>query len=177
MLGAAGVVRILLRELGEIAARLHLFQNIFGLRAGVSDALFIFFATRCRKRRLDQNVADFDLFGCAVLFAMLIVIGLQILVADGCRGRQFGAIDDNVFDLPLFRNGVVIGRLVAVVESLEFLVGGMQFFENVGARDHGIVKLYFGVAAIEFRSNFSVTNESAAGDQGAQLVDDDVVLL
>ena len=87
---------------------------------------------------------------------------------------SFRAVNHHVLDLPLLGNRVVVGRLVALVICLQFLVGGMQSLENVGLRDHRIFELHFGVALVEFVANFGVTHEGAARNQGAQLAYQDV---
>ena len=64
---------------------------------------------------------------------MLIVVRLQVLIGHRRRGRDFRAIHDNVLNLPLFGDGVVVGRLAAFVKSLQLLIGGVQPLQDVFA--------------------------------------------
>ena len=125
-LGAPGIVRIFFRKLGEISPALDLLQDVFSFRARIGARFLIYFGARRRKRNLDQDVGDLHLFGHAILVAMLIVVGLQILIGNRGRSRHFRAIRNDILDLPLFRDGIVVLRLVAFVVSLQFFIGGVQ---------------------------------------------------
>src|SRR3979490_150099 len=97
----------------------------------IGCALFIHFAVGSRQRRLDQNVADLHLFRRAVLVPMLIVISLQFLMADLNTALELVEIHDRLFNLALLRNGIGVGVLVALVERLEFGIGGMKSLAQV----------------------------------------------
>src|SRR5208282_3642669 len=169
--GASGVFRIFLRQLGKISPRLDLLQYVFGFGPRIGNCFLILLLARRGQRSLDENVADFYLFGRAVLVAVLIVIGLQVQFGNGGRRRDFRTVDDHVLDLPLLRDGVVIRCLVAFVISLEFFLGRMQSFQDVILCDHGIFELDLGVTAVEFVAHLALPDESAARNQGAQLAD------
>ena len=53
---------------------------------------------------------------------------------------------------------------------------GCRLFENVIFAQHRIVELDLGVIFLEFLANFGVADHSAACDQAAQLVDQDLFL-
>src|ERR1700746_1304192 len=87
-----------------------------------SDALLIHFAVGSRQRRLDQDMADLNLLGHAVLLAMLIVVGSQIVRSFLDVGRSLAVFDDRVLYFSLFWNRVRVTRLVALVKRFQFFV-------------------------------------------------------
>ena len=107
-------------------------------------------------------MADLHLFRHTVLVAVLIVVGLQILIRNGRRRRDFRAIDDDVLNLPLLGDGVVVGSLIAFIKRLQLFIGRVQSLQDVGLRDHGIFEFHLCVAAVEFVANFGVPHEGAA---------------
>ena len=151
-------------------------QNVFGFFASSFYTFFIDFAVRTGERRLDQDVSDLHLLRLTVFVTVLVVVCLQVLIGDG-RGRWLGRLDNRVLDLPLLGDGIVIRCFVAIVEGFQFLVGGMKSLQNVGLREHRIVKLDLSIPAVEFRADFWVTYKCAARNQGSQLANQDVFLL
>ena len=84
----------------------------------VVHTFLIDFAVGGRKWSLDQDLANVNLLRRAKLIAVLIVIRLQFLLADLSLALKLGRINQHVLDFALLRNRVVVGRLVAIVESL-----------------------------------------------------------
>src|SRR5689334_10582956 len=58
LLCAAGIVRVLFRELFEVTAVLDLIQQPFSFPASGVNGLLIYFAVRTGRRRLDKNVPN-----------------------------------------------------------------------------------------------------------------------
>ena len=82
VLSAARIFRIFLGQIGEISARLQLFENVLRFLARLFHSLGVNFAIRAGQRSLDQNVAHADLLRHPVIVAVLIVIALQDLARD-----------------------------------------------------------------------------------------------
>ena len=85
---------------------------------GFVDALLINLAVGTGQRGLDQDLANIDLLRHAILVAVLIVVFLQILLADLGLALKLGGIDEYVFDFAFLWNRVVVSGLVAIVEGL-----------------------------------------------------------
>ncbi len=85
-------------------------------------------------------------------------------------------IQHDVLNFALFRNRIVVGRLVALVEGLQLGFVGLDLFQQIVFPENGVVELDLGVLLLKFLANFGVRDQGAAGDQVAQLVQQDVVL-
>ena len=72
----------MLRQLPEIAPCLDLLEDVIRLRLIRIQRLRIDLAVISRKRRLNQNVPHQRLFGNAVLIRMLLVVALEVALAD-----------------------------------------------------------------------------------------------
>ena len=168
LLGAAGIFGIFLGEFLEIGSALHLLEQILSAALRFGDALIVNLAVRTRKRRLDQDVADLDLLGYAVLIPMLIVVDSQIIGCDLNAGFGFSSLDKCVFDLALLGNRVGVALLMAIVIGRQFHVGGMQPLFDVFLLQDGVVELDLGVLLDELVVNLCFTNACAAGNQGLQ---------
>ena len=106
ILRAAGIFRVLLRQLGEIGARLQLLLDILGLCLRSFHTLGIDLAVRSGRRRLNQDVADGNGLRNAEFVLMLVVIRLEIGLRDRDRSGQLGRINNDVTRLALLGNGV-----------------------------------------------------------------------
>jgi len=60
---------------------------------------------------------DVYLFGDTELVAMLIVVGLQVIRGDLSLSLYLGGFEHDIAEFALLRNRVVVGSLVAFVES------------------------------------------------------------
>src|SRR5262249_6050780 len=154
----------------EIPSGLHLLQNVFRLLAGFFNSLCIDFPIRTRQRRLDQNMPYVHLLGNAVILTTLVVIGLQFVVCNGGLGLDLGIVDQHVADLTLLRYGVVISSLIAVVKALQFGLSWVNLLQQIVLAKYRVIELYFGVLLLKFATYFSICDQHAAGDQGAQLI-------
>ena len=61
----------------------------------------------------------------AVLVPVLVVISLEIVVRDLDSALNLTQIYDCILDLPFFRDGIVVLRLVTLLEGLQFSIRRM----------------------------------------------------
>ena len=106
---------------------------------------------------------------------MLIVVGLNLLMADLHSGLDLRRLQQGVLDLSLLRDGIRIRRLVLVVVSLQFRFGRVNRLENVFLVQDRVVELDLGIVLYELLMHFGVGNQCAAGHQVAQLLQQDVI--
>ncbi len=76
LLLAAGIVGVLLRQLGEVAAVVELIENVLGLGLGGGVSLGVVAVD------LDEDVADLDLVVDLVVLQVLVVVLLNFGVGD-----------------------------------------------------------------------------------------------
>ena len=81
---AAGIVGVLLGELGQVAAGAELLENVFGLGLGGCVGLGV-----CALGHLDEDVADLHLIGNLVVLEVRLVVLLGLLIGD--LGRPPGS--------------------------------------------------------------------------------------
>ncbi len=151
-----------LGEIFKLRSALYLFQQVFGAMLRIGCAFFIHLAVGSRQRRLNQDVALLHLFRRAVLVPMLIVISLQLIMADLNATLKLVEIHDRILDFPLLRNGVGVGVLVTLVKRFEFGVGGMKSFAQLVLLEDGIVKLDLGVLLDKLFANLRIADAGAA---------------
>ena len=76
-------------------------------------------------------MTNIHLLGYTEFVAMLVVVALQLLLRDLGLRKQARIVDDDIFKLARLGNRIHIAVLVAVVESLQLGVCGMNGFKNV----------------------------------------------
>ncbi len=172
---AAGIVGILLGQVGEIAARIDLLQDRLGLRLGVGNRFFVHLAVH-RFRRLDQDVPRHHLVGHAVFFAVLVVVVLQLFRRDLRLLLQPGGVDDDVARAALLRNSVGVGLLALFVIGLQVGFGRLDLLGDVLQRQHGVVELDLGVLTLVLLGYVLVGDGDASLHGRTQLADEQVLL-
>ena len=80
---------------------------------------------------------------------MLIVVGLQILARHADSGFDLRGVQHHILDLALLRNRVVVGRFVALVESLQLGVARLNCFIRIVFAEDGVVELDLGILLLE----------------------------
>ena len=123
--GAARIFRIFLREIFKLRASLQLLKQIFGAMLRIGHAFLVYFAAGPGQRSLNQDVAYLGLLIDAVLVPVLVVISLEIAVRDLDSALNLAEIYGCILDLPFFRDGIVVLRLVTLVERLQFSIRRM----------------------------------------------------
>jgi len=174
ILCTAGIFGIFFGELGEIPPRLQLFQHVLRLFARFLDHFGVGFAVRTGIG-FDQNVTNIHLFRNAEFVAVLIVVRLQIVLSDRSLRLQLVGIEDEIFELPLFWDGIDVSGFVALVVGLEFGIAGMNFLENIAFIQYRIFELNLGILFFEFLPNLHIGHRCAAGNQVAELVKNNLV--
>src|SRR5262245_15773574 len=107
---------------------------------------------------------------------MLVVVGLQIFMRYLGLREKFAFVEEGILNFALLGNGILVARLIARVEGLQFFVGGMQTLANVILREEGVLELYLRVALLEFLTDIAVGNRSAARNQGREFALENFVL-
>ena len=150
-------------------------QDIFRLLACLFQAFGIDFPIRPGQRRLDQNVPHIHLLRYAVVFAVLVVIGLKLVMTN--RGLRLDpcVVDDYVPDLPLLWYGIVVGSLVAIVEGFQLGLSRVNLLQQIILAQHGVIELYFRVFLFKLAPDLRIRDQHAAGDQVTQFVEQDFV--
>src|SRR6185437_12661079 len=157
----AGVVRVLLREVGEVAAGLQLVQHVLRLGFGVGIGLRI--RARCNG---DEDVAGVYLLIGFVVGLMVVVVGLNLSVRNlGLAAGQLRCVEGDVFDLARFRNGVFVAGGVLLEKGLQIGVGRVDGFLDVLERDYRVVELHFGAGDTIGVAHRLVGDRDTAGDE------------
>ncbi len=126
LLGAAGILRVFLGELFKIRPALELLEEIFRTALRFGGALLVDFTVGSGEWGFDQNVANLDLFGNAIFFAMLVVVSANVVLRDLKSVFSLRGFDQRVLHFALFGDRVGEACLVALVVSLQLFVGWMQ---------------------------------------------------
>ena len=120
-------------------------------------------------------MADVHLLGHAIVVAVLVVVGLQVFVRDADSRFDLCAVEHDIPDFALFRNRVVVGRLVALVEGLQLGFIGIDLLQQIIFPENGVVELDLGVLLGKFLAHIIVRDQRAACDQVAKLIQQDLV--
>ena len=134
---AAGVVGILLGQLGPVAAGLKLLGDVLGLGLGGRVGLGVGVGAQ-----LDEDVARARLLGNLVLGLVLVVVGLNLLLRGlrNAAGKLVGR-ERKVGDLALLRHRVRVARGVLLEEGLEIGVRRVDGLAQIVAREHRVIEL------------------------------------
>src|SRR4029077_2346957 len=170
--GAARIFRIFLRQIFKLRAGLQLLKQIFGAMLRIGHAFLVYFAAGPCQRSLNQDMAYLGLLIDAVLVPVLVVISLEIGVRDLDSALNLAEIHDGILDLPFFRDGIVVLRLVTLVERLQFSIRRMQALAQIILFYGGVFELHLAIFFDELLVNLVVTHRSAAGDQRSQLLEE-----
>ena len=171
---AAGVVGVLLREIGEVLAVVlaELIEDAlrfgFGGGVGVRSAVGV---------DGDEDVTHLRLRIDVILLLILVVVLLNLGLGDlRLAAGDVGVGDVDVLDLARLGIGILIFRGVLLVEGLEFGVGGVDGLAQVVGGEDGVLKLDLRILLQVRVADFRVRNDDAAGDEVAQAIGHDLLL-
>ncbi len=163
--GRTGIFRLGLGDLGEIGRVLaHFGQDGFGLGLGgglVGGAGVLLHG--------HQDVAGAAGFFARVAFLVLRVVGGDIGIADGHLRHHGVAVEDDVFDLGLFRHFEHLGVLVVV--GLDHVVRDLDLGGEFADRQHQFLHFAFLRADVGHGLGDGTRGEAGVLDGAAQLLE------
>ena len=169
---AAGVVGVLLGQLGEVCAALNLLEQPFGLGLGRGIGLGV-----GAGRHLDQNVPRTGLLRQRVVGLVLGKVLLNLLLADlrNAAGKLVGT-HGKVGDLALLRHGRRIARGVLLKEAGKLAVRGVDGLAQIVGSNDCIVELDLDVLLAIIVADLGIAHRRPAGNQRLQAAHNDIPL-
>jgi len=158
---AAGIVRVLLGQVGKVGAALNLLEKRFSLGLGGSIGLGV-----SSLSDLEENVARAGLFRHGVFGLVRGVVLLNLLL----RGLLYAARhvvgrECEVGDAALFGIGHGIARGVLLEKRFEVGIGGIDLLAQVVGGEDGVVKFDLEIVLPVEVAHFLVADRNASGDE------------